>query len=226
MEPLDIIVGCEESQEVCMAYRELGHNAFSCDTLPCSGGHPEWHLQMDIFEALKLKKWHRGIFFPPCTRLTNSVIWYIKKNGLWQEVEQAATFFNALLNSGIPEIAVENPIQHGEARKYIEKPTQIIQPYNFNEDASKATCLWLRNLPKLVNTGYFPPRIVDGKNRWGNQTDGGQNKYPPDKKGHEGERARLRSKTFPGIAKAMANQWTAPVTGKIIFISTQLKLTY
>ncbi len=202
MIPLEVIVGCEESQEICLAFRKHGHHAYSCDLKPCSGGATHWHLEMDVFEAIKMREWDLGIFHPPCTRLTNSVWWYIIKYNLFDEVREAAEFFNTLLNAPIKQVAVENPIQNKEAKKYIRKQDQIIQPYNFGDDASKATCLWLKNLPLLKNTEYYPPRIINGKNRWSNQTDGGWNKLPPSV-----NRAELRSKTFPGIARAMAEQW-------------------
>jgi hypothetical protein len=196
-----IIVGCEESQVICIEFRKLGHEAFSCDLKDCSGGHPEWHIKDDILNHLN-DDWDLGIFHPECTRLTNSVWWYIVKNKLYHEVKEAAEFFMKLYNSSIPKIVMENPIQNKEAKKYIPKQSQIIQPYNFGENASKATCLWIKNLPLLQNTEYFEPRIVNGKNRWGNQTDGGWNKLPP-----SFNRSELRAKTYPGIAKAMAEQW-------------------
>lgn len=212
---MNIIVACEESQTVCKAFRARGHKAYSFDLLPCSGGHPEWHIQADndmhIKDILydKRRKWDMLIGHPPCTRLANSVIWYIKKHGLWQEVYEAAVFFNMIEKAPIAKKCIENPIQHGYVRntndynsELIRKPDQIIQPYNFNEDASKATCLWLTGLPPLKHTGYYQPRIVNGKKRWGNQTDGGWNKLPP-----SADRARLRSVTYRGIAEAMASQW-------------------
>jgi hypothetical protein len=231
MKPSDIwaIVGCEESQAICIELRKLGVQAFSCDKKPCSGGYPQYHLQMDVFNALKggwlqcqkgnwvkIKKWNYGMFNPTCTRLTNAGVLRLykdgkKKNGIdpvkWQEMLDGAAFFKRILNYGITYTRVENPIPHGYALKEIgEKYKQIIQPYNFNEDASKATCLWAHNLPIIKKTGYYPPRIVNGKKRWSNQTDSGQNKLPPDRKDNPGRRAELRSKTYPGIAKAIAQQ--------------------
>ena len=198
---MKILLACEESQAVCIEMRKHGHEAYSCDLLPCSGGHPEWHVQDDVLKHLG-DGWDMMIAFPPCTRLTNSVIWYIRKYSLGDEVIDACIFFNKLLNAPIDKIGVENPIQHGDARKLIRKYDQIIQPYQFGDDASKSTCLWLKNLPKLKPTAYVEPRIIKGKKRWSNQTDGGWNKLPPSK-----GRGVLRSKTFPGIAKAMAEQW-------------------
>lgn len=211
---INILVGCEESQAVCKAFRALGFNAFSNDFKPCSGGNPEWHLQMDVFEAIALRDWDLGIFFPDCTYLTCSAEWAYKNGPYHQKVKPgtlvghermqarrgASSFFMQLYNSGINHIAIENPI--GVMSSIFRKPNQVIQPYQFGDDASKGTCLWLKNLPNLLHTFYAEPRIVDGSPRWGNQTDGGQNKLPP-----TANRAELRSKTYPGIANAMASQW-------------------
>ncbi len=208
---LRVLVGCEKYQEVCKAFRASGHEAYSCDKDPCEGGKPEWHLQMDVFEAIKLGDWDIGIFFPDCTFLTCSAEWAYKdqpplKSGkLVGEPRrnaraEAFEFFMSLWNCGIPKIAIENPI--GVMSTYFRKPDQIIQPHQFMEDASKATCLWLKNLPLLVGTGNYPPRIVNGKKRYGNQTDSGQNKLAPSE-----DRASLRGKTYTGIAKAIASQW-------------------
>jgi len=208
---MKILVGCEESQAVTIELRKLGHEAYSCDLLPCSGGHPEWHIQGDVFEVIESRKWDAGIFFPDCTYLTVSAEWCYKnqpelKSGkLVGEKRRlarisAVQFVKDLYNSNIPLVAIENPI--GALSSKFRKPDQIIQPYQFGEDASKATCLWLKGLPLLTGTSDYPPRIVDGKKRWGNQTDSGQNKLGPSV-----DRAKMRSKTYPGIAKAMAEQW-------------------
>lgn len=212
---MKILVGCEESQVVCKAFRELGHDAWSCDLKPSSGGNPEWHYQMDVFEAIKLKEWNMGIFFPDCTYLTCSAEWAYKEPPYHQKVKPgtlvgeerkrariaASDFFMALYNCGIEKVAIENPI--GVMSSIFRKPNQVIHPYNFGDDASKSTCLWLKNLPRLNGTKYVEPRFVNGQKRWANQTDGGQNKLPP-----SDNRAELRSKTYPGIAKAMAMQWS------------------
>lgn len=206
-----VLIGCEESQAVCKAFRAKGHEAYSCDLKPCSGGHPEWHLQMDVFKAIAMG-WDMGIFFPDCTYLTCSAEWAYKDGPYHQKVkpgtlvgeerklarQKAASFFMALYNCGFP-VAIENPI--GVMSSLFRKPDQIIQPYNFGDDASKATCLWLKDLPLLKNTGYVEPRIVNGRPRWANQTDSGQNKLSP-----SDNRAELRSKTYPGIAEAFT-QW-------------------
>jgi hypothetical protein len=210
------LIGCEESQAITLELLAMGVNVYSCDYKPCSGGRPDRHIQGDVLEAIASRQWHYAVFHPTCTRLTNAGVLRLyyegkKINGIdpvkWAEMVAAAEFFNKCLNANIPHIRVENPIPHGYAMKIIgQKYAQIIQPYNFNEDASKATCLWTKNLPIIQPTSYFPPRYIDGKPRWDNQTDGGQNKLPPDKKGQEGRRAELRSKTYPGIAQAIAKQ--------------------
>lgn len=230
MNPMRILVGCEESQAVAIALRAQGHEAYSCDLKPCSGGYPQWHLQMDVFKAIAggqlitqhgneifIESWDMGIFFPDCTYLTCSAEWAYKDGPYHQKVkpgtlvgaerrnarEGAIEFVKALYNSGISKVAIENPV--GVLSNRFRKPDQVVQPYDFGDDASKATCLWLLNLPKLQATSYKQPRIVGGKERWANQTDSGQNKLPPSE-----NRAELRSKTYPGIARAMAIQWTAP----------------
>ncbi len=194
-----ILVGCEESQAVTIELRKQGHEAYSCDLQECSGGHPEWHLQMDVFEAIKLKNWEGGVFFPDCTYLTVSANKWFKDqpkrdSGVLVGAERRAArekaidFVKRLYNCGIPEIGIENPI--GVLSTRFMKPTQIIQPWQFGHGETKATCLWLKNLPKLI-----PTDIVEGRedNIW---------KMSPSK-----DRAKLRSKTYPGIAKAIAEQW-------------------
>lgn len=169
---------------------------------------------MDVFEAIDLMDWDMAIFFPDCTYLTCSAEWAYKDGPYHQKVkpgtlvgeqrkiarQQAASFFIALYNCNIPKVTIENPI--GVMSSIFRKPDQVIQPYNFGDDASKATCLWLKDLPMLSHTGVVMPRIVNGRARWANQTDSGQNKLSP-----SDNRAELRSKTYPGIAAAMADQW-------------------
>lgn len=210
-----ILVGCEESQAVTIELRKLGHEAYSCDLKSTSGGFPEWHLQMDVFEAIQLKKWDMGIFFPDCTYITCSAEWAYKEPPYHQKLkdgtlfgkercdarENAINFVSRLWNCGISKIAIENPV--GVLSTRFKNPDQVIQPFQFGDDASKKTCLWLKNLPLLKSTKEIKPRMIDGKPRWGNQTDSGQNKLPPSK-----NRAELRSKTYLGIANAMAEQWT------------------
>jgi len=210
---MKILIGCEESQEVCKAFRAKGFEAYSCDLQECSGGNPEWHLQMDVFEAISLKKWDAAIFFPDCTYLTVTANkWYkdqpARKSGVLVGAERMAArekavqFFMSLYNCNVPIIAIENPI--GVMSTRFRRPDQIIQPYNFGHDISKQTCLWLKGLPLLNNTEYFEPRITtEGKKRWGNQTDKDGSDITP----NIPERAKLRSKTRKGIATAMAQQW-------------------
>jgi hypothetical protein len=193
-----ILVGCEESQEVTKALRELGFEAFSCDLQECSGGKPEWHLQMDVFEAIKLG-WDMAIFFPTCTYLTISANkWYKdqppRKSGTLVGQErrdariEAIDFFMRLYNCEIPKVAIENPI--GVMSSEFRKPDQVLQPWMFGHGETKATCLWLKGLPKLI-----PTNIVEGRVQR-------LHLLPKTK-----DRAKLRSKTYPGIAKAMAEQW-------------------
>ena len=215
---LSILVGCEESQAVCIELRKLGHEAYSCDLQECSGGHPEWHLQMDIFEAIKLKNWDAAIFFPDCTYLTNTANkWYKdqpkRKSGTLVGAERrearrkAIDFAIRLFNCGIPKIAMENPI--GILSTEFRKPNQIVQPFYFGHAERKSTCLWLKGFPKLEATNIVEPivYVAAGKNyspthynskRSLNRLDC----LPPGK-----ERSKLRSKTYHGIANAMAVQW-------------------
>lgn len=227
--PLNILVGCEESQAVTIELRKLGHNAFSCDLQDSSGGHPEWHLKMDVLKALVMKPWDMFIAFPDCTYLSVSGLhWNGRIEGRAEKTEQALQFVCDIVNKAmsmkIRDIAIENPVGCISTRIYKHyegmnntftlkvsptkttnglKHTQTIQPYNFGHDASKRTCLWLfGNLKPLKPTEYIQPRLIDGKKRWANQTDSGQNKLGPSE-----ERAKIRSKTYPGIAKAIAEQW-------------------
>lgn len=199
---MKILVGCEESQIVTSELRKLGfYNAFSCDLLPTSGLHPEWHLQMDVFDAIKLKDWDMGIFFPTCTYLTISANkWYKdqppRKSGTLVGEErrkariEAIAFFMALYNCKIPKIAIENPI--GVMSSEFRKPDQVLQPWMFGHGETKATCLWLKNLPKLKTTD-----IVSGREQ------------RLHKLSNTPDRAKLRSKTYPGIASALAIQYSA-----------------
>lgn len=197
---MKVLIGCEESQAVTKAFRHLGIEAFSCDLQPCSGGHPEWHLQMDVFEAIKMQKWSAGIFFPTCTYLTISANrWYKDqpqpKSGTLVGAERrqarkdSIDFFLKLYNCDIPFLAIENPI--GVMSTVFRKPDQVLQPWMFGHGETKATCLWLKGLPKLT-----PTEIVSGREQriW---------KMPPSE-----ERTKLRSKTYDGIAFAMALQWS------------------
>jgi hypothetical protein len=193
---MKILVGCEESQAVCIELRKLGHEAYSCDILDCSGGHPEWHIKGDVLEQLD-KGWDMMIAFPPCTHLAVSgAAWFEqkRKDGRQQE---GIDFFMAMVNAPIEKIAIENPI--GIMSTVYRKPDQIIQPYQFGHTESKATCLWLKNLPLLQETDNV-------KELWKTLPKNQAQRLhylPPGP-----DRAKLRSKTFPGIAKQMAKQWT------------------
>lgn len=204
---MKILVACEESQEVCKAFRERGHEAYSCDIQECSGGHPEWHILGDALEVIK-GEWDMIIAFPPCTYLTNTGNrWFnIEKYGekaiqRYRERDDAASFFMAFANANCDKIAIENPVGHMSTA--FRKPNQIVHPYMFGDPARKATCLWLKGLPELMPTNIVTPEIIKYKSS--NKTDSPWHmrtmNLPKE------ERARIRSKTFPGIAAAMAAQW-------------------
>lgn len=193
-----VLIACEYSGIVRDAFAAKGHDALSCDLLPTE--KPGKHYQGDIIDVLN-DGWDLMIAHPPCTFLCSSGLhWNKKRPERAQMTLDALSFVRLLLDAPIPKIALENPI--GAISTKIRKPDQTIQPYQFGHDASKATCLWLKNLPPLRPTQYVEPRIIDGKPRWGNQTDSGQNKLPPSK-----DRWKIRSETYQGIADAMANQW-------------------
>ena len=153
---MKILVACEESQAVTKAFRAKGHEAFSCDILPCSGGHPEWHIQQDVTELLA-QKWDMIISFPPCTFLCSSGMHWTTR-GLRDPklTEDAKRFVLEIWNADCPRIVIENPI--GVLSTTLRKPDQIIQPWMFGEDASKQTCLWLKGLPTLQSTDIIPPK--------------------------------------------------------------------
>ena len=226
---MNVLIACEESQRVCIEFRKLGHNAFSCDILECSGGHPEWHFKQDCLEVIKNKGgvletgqyiyvggWDLMIAHPPCTYLcVSGASWYYHPEDKHLPIEQrrphprfpnrredqkkAIEFFMSIINADVPRIAVENPV--GVMSTLFRKPDQIIQPYYFGDEAQKTTCLWLKNLPLLVPTNIvgkgemFVAKSGNVMAKW----------YSHAKKS---ERKKLRSKTFPGIAKAMAKQWS------------------
>lgn len=184
---MKILVACEESQAVTIEFRKLGFEAYSCDIIDCSGGYPEWHIKDDVLNVIN-KGWDAMIAFPPCTHLAVSgAAWFEQKRNDGRQ-QQGIDFFMAIVNAPINYIAVENPVSI-MSTKY-RKPDQIIQPWQFGHGETKATCLWLKNLPKLQATN-----IVEGREQ--------RIHYLPPSK----DRAKLRSKTFPGIAKAMAEQW-------------------
>lgn len=204
---MKILVACEESQAVTKELRYLGHEAFSCDLLPCSGGHPEWHLQQDVFEVIN-KGWDMMIAFPPCTDLAVSGARHFERKRADGSQQKSIKFFMDLANAPIEKIALENPI--GIMSSEWRKPDQIIQPWQFGDKAQKSTCLWLKNLPKLEHTD-----IVEKGEFFEFTSKKGEKKRMPmwyykalqDAKTPE-QRRTLRSKTFKGIAEAMANQWT------------------
>lgn len=225
---MKVLVACEESQEVCKAFRALGHEAYSCDVQEPSGSHPEWHILGDALEAIKggpittmdgeahdAGKWDLLIAHPPCTYLSNvatrsfslRVTPAEKVVARWGERTKAAVFFMQFILADIPRVAVENPI--GFMSTAYRKPDQIIHPYMFAESTedtenytTKGTCLWLKGLPKLNINDLPKPNLAKmygvtprGKTRCWEDSISGKN------------RAEIRAKTFPGIAKAMAEQW-------------------
>lgn len=220
---MKILIACEESQAVCSAFRELGHEAYSCDIIDCSGGHPEWHIKQDCLPLLNghctfytmdktfhhiYEKWDLIIAHPPCTFLTvTGNRWFnVEKYGekalkRIADREDAVKFFMAFVEADCDKIAIENPV--GVMSTRYRKPDQIIQPYMFGDPAEKKTCLWLKGLPKLEPTDVVapPPRkeFASGKTMpaW----------YADAWHLSKEERSKLRSKTFPGIAKAIAEQW-------------------
>lgn len=200
---MNVLIACEESQRVCIEFRKKGHLAFSCDIEECSGGHPEWHIKEDVLRILNGEcgfttqngdnwifpcKWDLIIAFPPCTHLAVSGARYFEQKRKDGRQKQGIDFFMEFVKADCDKIAIENPI--GIMSTHYRKPDQIIQPWMFGHGETKATCLWLKNLPKLE-----PTNIVDGREQriW---------RMPPGP-----ERAKERSKTYEGIAKAMADQW-------------------
>lgn len=204
---LKVLVGCEESQAVCIAFRELGHEAYSCDLEPCSGGRPEWHLQMDVFEAIKMRDWDLGIFFPPCTDLASSGApsWPEKQADGRQQA--AIDFVLRLWDCGIKKVSIENPV--GILSTVWRKPDQIINPFQFGDPYRKKTCLWLKGLPALIPTDVVEPKFHWTSNCYhgGLRKDGTRKRCSlPVRKAWD--TPAERSKTFPGIAQAMAEQWS------------------
>lgn len=191
-----ILIACEYSGVVRDAFIKNGHNAVSCDLLPTESLGP--HYQGDVRNILD-DGWDMMIAHPPCTHLaTSGAKWFKYKQ---KEQKEALEFVRQLLESPIDKIALENPISIISSK--IKRPNQIIQPWQFGHNVSKKTCLWLKNLPDLKSTKIIKPeRYVDGNPRWGNQTPCGADKTPPSK-----DRWKIRSKTYLGIANAMASQW-------------------
>jgi hypothetical protein len=218
-ESMKVLVACEESQAVTIEFRKLGHEAYSCDIEPCSGGHPEWHIQDDVIPLLNggtfvtldgapsrtVLQWDMIIAFPPCTYLTNAGARHLWKGGHLNQERyakglEAKEFFMQFYEANCHKIAIENPVP---SRVYeLPEKTQIIHPWQFGHAVTKRTCLWLKNLPKLKPTDEVTPERTYCPS-------GSYSKKHEEK--HRGmftkDRPRMRSKTFPGIAKAMAEQW-------------------
>jgi site-specific DNA-cytosine methylase len=210
---MKILIACEESQAVCKEFRNLGFEAYSCDILPCSGGKPEWHIQGDVLEQLT-KGWDLMIAFPPCTHLAVSgAAWFEQKRKDGRQ-QSGIEFFMEIANAPIERIAIENPV--GIMSNEYRKPDQVIQPYYFGDEAQKTTCLWLKNLPPLYHNdkpNLFDQEITHvGKGEFVEWIDSktGKTKRKSafmDRGFKQEDRGHVRSKTFPGIAKAMAEQW-------------------
>lgn len=220
-----VLIGMEQFGHTRQAFRRRGHQAWSCDLMPARDGSP-YHLQGDVRRYLERAPdgvpWDLAIFHPDCTFFTNSAAWAFRDPdydrypgvGYHQKVkpgtlvgqarrdarERDAVLVRELRDSKIPRKAFENP--HGYMTKILGRPSQAIHPNQFGHDASKATCLWLFELPHLVPTKLIAPRIVNGLPRWANQTDSGQNNLPP-----SDDRAMQRAATYPGISEAFAEQW-------------------
>lgn len=219
---MNVLVACEESQEVCKAFRAKGHRAFSCDLQECSGGHPEWHICGDALEAVNPTMgcyitqdgtthththWDLLIAHPPCTDLAVSgARWFPEKQRDFRQ-QKSIVFFMQIALANVPKVVVENPVSI--MSNVWRKPDQIIHPWMFGDNVSKATCLWLRGVRPLKPIVTERPEM-----EWFEWTDGKTGKkkrqaqwYADAWKLPPAERARVRSKTFPGIAKAMADQW-------------------
>jgi hypothetical protein len=215
---MKILIACEESQAVCIEFRKLGYEAYSCDILPCSGGYPEWHLKKNVFDIIEMG-WDAMICFPPCTHLALSGAMHFKQKIKDGRQKNAIDFFLKLANANIKHIAIENPL--GIMGKIYRPYDQIIQPYYFGDAFQKTTCLWLKNLPKLYHNdknNLFGDEITHVKPEekfcWTDKKSGKIKSQPMwyykaliNSKNKE-ERSKIRSKTFPGIAKAMAEQWS------------------
>lgn len=211
---MKVLVACEESQEVCIAFRNKGHESYSCDILECSGGHPEWHIKQDVIPLLDGNKtfktcdglrhiikgkWDLIIAFPPCTHLCNSGQRWFKEGIKDMKLQrEAVSFFYKFVMANCDKIAIENPV--GVMSSYYRKPNQIINPYEFGETECKNTCLWLKGLENLIPTKIIP-KEQRTTNLWKAYFNGKQYSW------NDKEVAILRSKTFKGIAEAMANQW-------------------
>ena len=231
---MQILVACEESQAVTIELRKLGHEAYSCDIIECSGGHPEWHIMQDVLPLLNGKcefktcdgvlhnvsdRWDMIIAFPPCTYLTSAGTRHYslrvntaeKVELRIKEREKAVDFFMRFANADCDKIVIENPV--GYMNTYWRKPNQIIHPYYFGDNAKKRTCLWLKGLSELKPTNILPePKpmyVCQGEKCKGKAI--GWCEGMRNIRGGQAERAKARSKTFHGIAKAMAEQWAGKI---------------
>ena len=235
---MKVLLACEESQRVCIEFRRLGHEAYSCDILPCSGGHPEWHIKDNVIELLKgncvfetmdgishcVNKWDMLLAFPPCTDLAVSGARHFELKRKDGRQRKSIEFFCRFLETDIEKVCIENPINiiSGDyVRTYFPdlclkynlpiKASQIIQPWMFGDNVPKSTCLWLKGLPLLKAEIQEEPEMeykewIDKKGRKKRQA-----LWYYDALKNKGQVGKLRSKTFPGVAKAMAEQW-----GKIV----------
>jgi len=199
---MKVLVACEYSGTVRDAFIAKGHDAMSCDLLPTDAAGP--HYQGDVRDVMN-HGWDLMIAHPPCTYLSVSGMhWTTRGLRDPQLTENALAFVRLLMNAPVKRIAIENPVSVISSR--IRKPDQIVMPYQFGHDASKKTCIWLKGLPLLQPTQMIAPRMINGRPRWGNQTDSGQNRLAP-----SADRWKIRSATYSGIAFAMAQQWTQSI---------------
>ncbi len=204
---MKVLVACEESQAITIAFRKRGHDAYSCDLIDCSGGHPEWHIKADVLTVIDNRCWDMMIAHPACTRLTNAGVRWLHTppqgktfDEIWKELYEAVKFYIALRDAPIEKKALENPIMHKYARAMIGSiKRQIVQPWWFGNKAFKATGFELYGLPELIPTNKLvpPKKGTEEYKTWSLI-----HRMPPGP-----ERTKLRSKTFPGIAAAMAEQW-------------------
>ena len=203
---MKVLIACEESQAVCKAFRERGHEAYSCDILPCSGGHPEWHIQGDVLELLN-QSWDMIIAHPPCTYFSLAGNCWFNESKYGDKARErkrqrkfAYDFFMKFVNAPCDKIAIENPL--GTISTMYRKADQVIHPWQFGHATRKPTCLWLKGLPKLTPTEIVEPVIIRHKSgRTDSEWHFNSLHLPSD------ERSKARSKTFKNIAKAMAEQW-------------------
>lgn len=203
--PLRVLVACEESQAVTIELRRLGHEAYSCDIQPCSGGYPEWHLQVDALQLLKMP-WDMIIAFPPCTYLTNAGAVRMRVNGeivqeRYEKAMEARRFFLKFYSADCNRIAIENPVP----MKLVNLPPydQVVQPWQFGHPYTKRTCLWLKRLPPLQPTEIIIDGVTPYVNGGCKDANGNYRRF----QGRKERDPKIRAKTFPGIAKAMAEQW-------------------